>query len=116
MTRREFFVIAASATMWPVRVSAQQDTAMPRLAVVHPSTHVVEQSTTGPHQQWRAFFTELERSGFVEGKSLIVERYSGEGRSDRYAELAKGVVARRPDVIFTATVRLLWIFKNANET
>jgi len=28
------------------------------------------------------FFTELNRLGYTEGKNLLVERYSGEGRAD----------------------------------
>ena len=33
------------------------------------------------------------------GQNLTVERYSGEGRPERYAELAREVVSRNPDVI-----------------
>ena len=41
---------------------------------------------------YRAFFDELSRLGYVEGQNLAVERYSGEGRPERYAELARDVV------------------------
>jgi putative ABC transport system substrate-binding protein len=41
----------------------------------------------------------LRRLGDVEGENLIVARYSGEGRPQGYAELAREVVARNPDVI-----------------
>jgi putative ABC transport system substrate-binding protein len=37
--------------------------------------------------------------GDVEGENLTVERYSGEGRPAGYAELAREVVSRNPDVI-----------------
>ena len=42
---------------------------------------------------------DLRRLGDVEGENLIVARYSGEGRPQGYAELAREVVARNPDVI-----------------
>jgi putative ABC transport system substrate-binding protein len=62
------------------------------------------------------FFTELDRLEFTEGKNLLVERYSGEGRSDEYAELAKVVVSRRPDLIITSTVRMIEHFKAATSS
>jgi hypothetical protein len=87
-----------------------------RFAIVHTSTPIDQQTATSPYQQWRAFFSELEQLGFAEGKNIVVERYYGEGRTDRYAELAKEVVRRNPDVIFTNTVRLMKDFKSATET
>src|SRR5262252_3350979 len=49
---------------------------------------------------WRYFFGELRRLGHVEGRDLIVKRYSAEGHPSRYAELARDVVSLNPDVIF----------------
>jgi hypothetical protein len=37
---------------------------------------------TGDHPYYPALFKELRRLGYVEGKNLIVARYSGEGRED----------------------------------
>ena len=45
---------------------------------------------------WAAFFGELRRLGYVEGKNLVVERYSGEGRVERFRDLASNVVRRNP--------------------
>jgi len=45
-----------------------------------------------------------------------VERYSGEGRPERYAELARDVVNTHPDLIVTSTVRLSSDFKMATTT
>jgi putative ABC transport system substrate-binding protein len=49
---------------------------------------------------WRAFFEELRRLGHVEGRDLIIERYSAEGHFSRYTDLARDVVSLNPDVIF----------------
>src|SRR5215469_6086535 len=51
---------------------------------------------------WRFFFEELRRLGHVEGRDLIVKRYSAEGHPSRYADLARDVVSLNPDVIFLA--------------
>jgi hypothetical protein len=39
-----------------------------------------------------AFFEELRRLGYFEGANLLVQRYSGEGRTEHYADLARDVV------------------------
>jgi putative tryptophan/tyrosine transport system substrate-binding protein len=70
--------------------------------MVAPAGSLAEISDTG-NRLWRAFFDELRRLGDVEGQNLTVERYSGEGRSERYADLAREVVNRNPDVIVALT-------------
>src|SRR6202011_3264399 len=44
-------------------------------------------------------FEELRRLGNGEGQNLAVERYSGEGRPERLADLAREVVSRNPVLI-----------------
>jgi hypothetical protein len=81
MRRREFVSLAGVALLWSRASIGQQST---RIAVVPPSAPVSILSANGPNRNWRMFFTELDRLEFT-------ERYSGEGRSDEYAELAKVV-------------------------
>jgi putative tryptophan/tyrosine transport system substrate-binding protein len=59
---------------------------------------------------WRAFFGELRRLGYVEGQNLIIDRYSAEGRHERYAEVAREIVSRNPDVIVTGTNPVVTVF------
>jgi len=51
---------------------------------------------------WGAFFGELRRLGYVEGKNLRTERYSGEVLVERFRDLASGVVRGNPDLIYTS--------------
>jgi len=88
---------------------------MKRIAIVFPSAKVSEISVSGP-RRYRALFEELSRLGYVEGQNLGVERYSGEGQPERYAELARDVVNTRPDVIFAIGTRLSLDFKMATAT
>jgi len=76
----------------------------------------VAQQRKGLQPQWQAFFAELERSGFTEGSNLEIERYSGEGRSDGYTELAEYIVGRNPDVIFVVSLRPVLNFKSVTDT
>ena len=61
-------------------------------------------------------FEELSRLGYVEGQNLVVERYSGEGRTEHYVDLARDVVNTHPDLIFSQSTRLALNFKTATTT
>jgi putative ABC transport system substrate-binding protein len=60
----------------------------------------------GADPGYTILFEEMKRLGYVEGANLIVDRYSAEGRYDRYPEIAHNVVATRPDVILAITNQL----------
>jgi len=65
---------------------------------------------------WRFFFEELRRLGHVEGRDLIVKRYSAEGHPSRYADLARDVVSLNPDVIFLTGNLLARTFRSLTPT
>jgi putative ABC transport system substrate-binding protein len=88
---------------------------MKRIAYVHSAGNVSRISVRG-EPFYRAFFEELSRLGYVEGQNLGVERYSGEGRTERYAELARDVVNTHPDLILAVGGRLSLDFKMATTT
>jgi putative ABC transport system substrate-binding protein len=52
---------------------------------------------------YRPLFPELRRLGEVEGQNLVVEYFTAEGHVERYADLARRVVERDPDVIVCLT-------------
>jgi putative ABC transport system substrate-binding protein len=97
MRRRAFTIslllAVAAPTAW-----AQQPTKQHRIAIVIASGPVTRLDDPTSHA-WRAFWEELRRLGDVEGEDLIVERYSGEGRPEGYADLAREVVGRNPELI-----------------
>src|ERR1700688_77456 len=115
MRRRDFITALGSAATWPLAARAQQPAKMKRIAYVHPSAKASEISVSGT-RPYRAFFEELGRLGYVEGQTLGVERYSGEGRPERYAELARDVVNTHPDLIVAVGARLSLDFQMATTT
>jgi putative tryptophan/tyrosine transport system substrate-binding protein len=116
MQRREFITLfGGTAATWPLAVRAQQPAKMKRIAIVFPSAKVSEISVSGP-PRYRALFEELSRLGYVEGQNVRVERYSGEGQPERYAELARHVVNTHPDLIFALGTPLALDFKMATAT
>ncbi len=116
MQRREFITLfAGAAATWPLGARAQQPAKMKRIAIVSPATKIGDMGVNGI-RPYRVFFEELSRLGYVEGQNLVVERYSGEGRTEHYADLAREVVNTHPDLIYSQTTRLALNFKAATTT
>ena len=79
MRRRNLiFGLLAVATIGSAR--AEQSAKARRIAIVAPSFPVGKMTETSGDPLFRAVFNELRRLGYVEGQSLLIERYSGEGR------------------------------------
>ena len=117
MRRREFITLLGGAVAaWPLDGWAQQATRIPVIAFVHPAFPVNTLVETGENP-WRAFFGELRKLGYVEGKNLTIDRFSGDGISaQRFAELVREIVSRKPDLIVTAGFPTVQLFKAATNT
>ena len=102
MRRRKFIALLGSAAAWPVASRTLQAAPSDRIAWIHPSAPLADLRENTSDRAYRAFLEEIRRLGHVEGSNLTVERYSGQGRVDQYAELARTVVQRQPTVIFTS--------------
>ena len=113
MRRRDFTIGQLLAAGVP-RVWAQKGAAQHRVAIVRPAGPVTVISATGI-RFYQAFFAELRRLGDVEGQNLSVERYSGEGRPDGFADLARAVVNRKPDVIVAISGEIAQAIRAAND-
>ena len=115
MKRREFIAALGGAAAWPMAARAQQSSRMKRIAMVSPAAKIGDMGVNG-FRYYRMFFEELSRLGYVEGRNLVVERYSGEGRTEHYADLAREIVNTHPDLIFSRTSRFALNFKAATTT
>ena len=116
MQRRELITLLGGAAAWPLAARAQQPATQHRIAIFHPAIPTTLLTETGGGSAWRAFFGELRRLGYVEGENLIIERYSAEGHHERYADIAREIVTRSPDVIVTGTNPVVTVFKAATST
>jgi putative tryptophan/tyrosine transport system substrate-binding protein len=105
MKRREFLVATVMFATAMRHATAQQPAKMKRVAMVHPATKP-DEMRIGGDPNYAIIFEELQRLGYVEGVNLIVERYSAEGRFDRFPEIAHEIVGTRPDVIFALSTPL----------
>ena len=98
MTRRDLLASLVAAAAWPAR--AQAPPKQYRIAIADPATTASEWRNL---PLYRPLLPELRRLGDVEGVNLEVEYFTAEGHVERYADLARRVVERAPDVIVCLT-------------
>jgi putative ABC transport system substrate-binding protein len=119
MRRRDFITLIACAAVdgRPFIARAQQPGKMKRVAMFSPATKPANMRIGSESDPvYTTVFEEMKRLGYVEGVNLIVDRYSAEGRFDRFPEIARDVVATRPDVIFAVSTRMARVLQSETRT
>jgi ABC-type uncharacterized transport system substrate-binding protein len=98
LKRREFIaLLSGAATAWPFAARAQQPAKLPRIGILWPNPLTVSGHFVD------AFRQGLSDLGYVEGKNMMIEFRSAEGRTERLPDLAIELVHLPVDVIQTAT-------------
>lgn len=120
MRRRKFISLAcgtaASSLLWPHALRSQTLRKTRRIAFVHSGIRA-DQLTEAAGPFWvRRFYETLRGLGDIEGGNLAVERYSAEGRTERFAALAAEVISRNPEVIVVNLNDLTKTFMTATAT
>jgi len=113
MKRRDFLLVTAILVPSLRYANAQQPPRKKRIAAVIASTTVEDTHRDPLFVFWMA---ELRRVGLIEGENVIIDRYSAEGRADRYESLAREVVATNPDLIWTGGTPMTLKLKAATNT
>src|SRR5262245_20406913 len=92
LKRREFItLLGGAATAWPVSARGQQKL---------PTIGFLGASGSSSESLWTAAFVQrLRELGWVEGRSIAIEYRWGEGRAERFDEVAAEFVQRKVDVI-----------------
>jgi putative tryptophan/tyrosine transport system substrate-binding protein len=95
--RREFIILlGGTAAAWPFAARAQQAGKLPTIGFLGTIT------PSGQSRWTAAFVQRLREHGWVEGRTVAIEYRWGEGRSERFAEIAAEFVRLKVDVIVTA--------------
>jgi putative tryptophan/tyrosine transport system substrate-binding protein len=96
MRRREFItLLGGTAAAWPLAARAQQVGKLPTIWFLGP----LSQSAMSP---WTAAFVQrLRELGWIEGRTVAIEYRWGEGRDERFVEIAAEFVRLKVDVIVT---------------
>jgi putative ABC transport system substrate-binding protein len=94
---RLLFAIAGGIALLPLDAPAQTTAKVYRIGILG----MTSPDPRAPNQM--AFWEELRRRGYVEGRNLIVERRDAADRVDLLPALARELVALRPDLIMAVT-------------
>ena len=104
MKRREFITLmGTTAVTWPLAARAQQP-ALPVIGYLDAS---------GLDRWFEAFRRGLSDLGYEENRTVIIERRSAAGRSERLPDLAAELVRLQPQVIVASGSRAALAAKNA---
>jgi putative tryptophan/tyrosine transport system substrate-binding protein len=95
--RRAFITLLGSAAAaWPLAARAQQPGKLP-------PSGFLGQSTRSATSEWTtAFVQRLRELGWIDGRNVAIEYRWGEGRNERFAQIAAEFVRLKVDVIVTA--------------
>jgi putative ABC transport system substrate-binding protein len=92
--RREFItLLGGAAVAWPLAARAQQPGKPPTIGYLGGGGPVSQRAWV------EAFVQRLRELGWFEGRTIAIEYRWGEGRSERYAEIAAEFVQLKVDVI-----------------
>src|SRR5262245_30712302 len=114
MRRREFVGLIGAAALSPLAARAQPRPR--RLALVHSGIPADRLTESGGPFWVRRFYETLRALGYAEGSNLVVERFSADGRADRFDALVSEVVGRKPDAIVVNLNDLIKRFAAATDT
>jgi putative ABC transport system substrate-binding protein len=104
MRRREFITLlggTAASAIWPRVARAQQPAKVPTIGFLGAAT-------PSSQSKWvTAFVQRLGELGWIEGRTVAIKYRWGEGRNERFAEVAAEFVRLKVDVIVTSGVAAL---------
>jgi putative ABC transport system substrate-binding protein len=107
LKRREFITLLGIAATWPLAARAQQPGKLPTIGFLG-------QSTRSAGSEWVAAFVQrLRELGWNEGRTIVIEYRWGEGREERFAEVAAEFVRLKVDVIVTSGTLAVMAAKQA---
>jgi putative tryptophan/tyrosine transport system substrate-binding protein len=116
MKRREFIAGIGAAAAWPGAVRAEQSSRVYRIAVLSVAAPISEMTESGSYPSFVPFFKELRRLGYIEGKNLVVLRFSAGGDSALHASIVSDSVRAAPDLIIAVGSGLALAVKTATTT
>jgi putative ABC transport system substrate-binding protein len=101
-TRRKLVAFIAGCAAAPLFAAAQPAAKIPRIALVQPNVSLADMQGSKPADgQTQEFIQRLRQLGYVEGRSIAIERRSAEGQPERLPPLMKELVDLGVDVIVT---------------
>jgi putative ABC transport system substrate-binding protein len=99
MRRRQFItLLGGAAAAWPLAARAQQPGKLPIIGFLDVS------KGSGWSDYFAVFVDRLRQLGWIEGRTVVIERRQAEGRSERYSEIAGEFVRLNVAVVVTGGI------------
>ena len=108
--RREFITLLGGVATWPLAARAQQAERARRIGALETTSLPLNAAN------FEAFRQASRELGYIEGRNLIIEYRSAEGRPERFPELAMELVRLNCDLIITRGTPAALAAKQASET
>ena len=100
--RRKLVAFIAACAAAPLFAGAQPAARIPRVALIQPNVSLTDMDGLKPADGLtQGFVQRLRQLGYVEGRSISIERRSAEGQPERLPRIMKDLVDLRVDVIVT---------------
>jgi hypothetical protein len=98
--RRQFIsTLGGVAVAWPFAARAQKPTKLPTIGYLG-------SATASAWSHWTAAFVQrLQELGWIDGRSVAIEYRWGDGRPERFAEIAAEFARLKVDVLLHRKVR-----------
>ena len=110
MKRREFISALGAAAAWPLAARGQQAGKVYRIGILEPIPAARNAANLD------ALRKGLRELGYVEGRNLVIEYRSADGRAERFPDLASELVRLKVDLIVTRGTPAAIAAKRATET
>jgi putative ABC transport system substrate-binding protein len=111
MRRREFITLFGGAVVaWPVDARAQPAAKVWRIGMLEATGEAAKSADI------RAFRQGLAELGYAEGKNLIIDYRSADGRPERFPALVAELLSRKVDLIVTRGTPAAVAAKEATST
>ncbi len=110
-------LLTLSLTLVPLVARTQQAERIYRVGFMFSTSPVSEMMGPDPtHPHARAFVHGLRDRGYIEGRNLIIERRTGEGKVERYREVVAELVRLHVDIIAVSSTQVAIAAKQATST
>ena len=108
--RRQFIMLLGGAATWPLAARAQQPERVRRIGILETTSRPLNAAN------FEALREGLRELGHIEGRNLVIEYRSADGRPERFPELATELVRLNCDLIITRGTPAALAAKQASET
>ena len=113
MKRRKFIaLLGAVAAAWPLVAHAQQSKEIPRLCFLTFDPGTLQSRSP----RFDVFFDSLRDLGYVDGKTIVIDYLSADGKDDRFPALVSECLRLKADIIAVSTTPAAQAAKRGTRT